>query len=69
AQYPQYADQIIAAARESFLAGDQNAYIAGIVSVLVGAALVAFVFPRHDREVALLSEYHDQDSAAEAPAV
>lgn len=69
AQYPQYADQIIAAARESFLAGDQNAYIAGIVSVLIGAALVAFVFPRHDREVTLLSEYHDRDSAAEAPAV
>ena len=50
AQYPQYASQITAAAKTSFLAGDQYAYIAGILAVLVGAALVFFVFPKHDEE-------------------
>jgi MFS family permease len=61
ATYPQYADQILAAAKEAFLAGDQYAYIAGIVSVLVGAILVWFVFPHRDRERELLAEYHRID--------
>ena len=63
-QYPQYADQIVAAARTSFLKGDQWAYLAGIVAVLLGAALVAFRFPKHDEEVALLTAYHQADVAA-----
>ena len=50
AQYPQYATQITAAAKASFLAGDQYAYIAGIIAVLIGAALVFFVFPKRDKE-------------------
>ena len=33
-QYPQYATQITAAAKTSFLAGDQYAYIAGIIAVV-----------------------------------
>jgi MFS transporter, DHA2 family, multidrug resistance protein len=68
AQYPQYADQITAAAKTSFLAGDQQAYIAGIIAVLIGAALVFFLFPRLDQERKLLMEYHQQDlSAMPAP--
>ncbi len=63
-QYPQYASQITTAAQTSFLAGDQNAYIAGIVAVLIGAALVFFVFPRRDDERKLLMQYHEQDMAA-----
>ena len=62
-QYPQYSTQIIAAAQESFLAGDQWAYLAGIVAVLLGAALVFLKFPHHDEERRLLAEYHDQDTA------
>ena len=31
AEYPQYSTQITAAAKESFLAGDDYAYIAGII--------------------------------------
>jgi DHA2 family multidrug resistance protein-like MFS transporter len=57
-QYPQYADQITAAAKTAFLAGDQNAYIAGIIAVLVGAALIFFVFPKEKKEQKLLKEYH-----------
>lgn len=60
-QYPEYADQITAAARSSFLAGDQSAYLAGIIAVLIGAALVFFLFPKRDEEAALLTNYHAQD--------
>ena len=61
AQYPQYSTQILQAAKESFLAGDQWAYLAGIVAVLLGATLVFFKFPHKDEEHRLLAEYHDQD--------
>jgi MFS transporter, DHA2 family, multidrug resistance protein len=61
-QYPQYASQITAAARSSFLSGDQWAYTAGVVAVLIGAALVAGCFPGRDRERELLAEYHAADS-------
>jgi hypothetical protein len=68
AQYPQYADQITAAAKEAFLAGDQLAYLAGIVAVLLGAVLVFFMFPKRDEERRLLGEYHATDVAAAAAA-
>jgi DHA2 family multidrug resistance protein-like MFS transporter len=62
-QYPQYTSQIIAAAKSSFLQGDQWAYLAGIIAVLLGAALVFFRFPKKERERKLLGEYHQQDAA------
>ena len=61
-QYPQYASQITAAAKTSFLQGDQWAYMAGIIAILLGAALVAFLFPRKDEEEALLARYHAEDT-------
>jgi DHA2 family multidrug resistance protein-like MFS transporter len=68
AQYPQYSDQIIAAARTSFLQGDDWAYTAGLVAVLLGAALVWICFPRRDEEQRLLARYHDEDTGRpEAP--
>jgi hypothetical protein len=50
AQYPQYATQITAAAKTSFLQGDQWAYTAGIVAILLGAVIVFFLFPKKDDE-------------------
>jgi MFS family permease len=61
-RYPQYATQITAAAKQSFLDGDQWAYTAGIVAVLVGAALVFFMFPRKDEEEELLAAYLAEDA-------
>jgi len=61
-QYPQYASQIDAAAKTSFLHGDQWAYTAGIVAVLLGAALVFFFFPKHREEERLLARYHEEDT-------
>lgn len=63
-QYPQYAAQITAAAKESFLAGDQYAYMAGIIAVLIGGALVFFFFPKPEGERKALEEYHQDDVAA-----
>jgi hypothetical protein len=63
AQYPQYAAQITAAAKTSFLQGDQWAYTAGIVAVLLGAVLVFFMFPKRAQEEELLARYHAEDTA------
>ena len=63
-------DQIIAGAKTAFLQGDQWAYTAGIVAVLLGAVLVYFKFPRLVDENRLLAEYQAQDrreTTAEAP--
>jgi MFS family permease len=62
AQNPQYADQITAAAKTSFLQGDDWAYTAGVVAILLGAALVYFRFPRKDEEHRLLSRYRAEDA-------
>jgi MFS transporter, DHA2 family, multidrug resistance protein len=61
-QFPQYASQINAAAKSSFLDGANWAYAAGIIAVVLGAALVFFLFPRQEDEDALLREYHDTDT-------
>ena len=66
AQYPQYAAQITAAARESFLQGANWAYAAGILAVLLGAALVAWKFPRHAAELEDLKAYAREDEGASA---
>ena len=65
-QYPQYADAIIQGAKDSFVAGQDWAYIAGIVAVLIGAVIVAWKFPKAAREKELLAQYHAEDQAAEA---
>lgn len=66
-RYPQHADQIETAARSAFLKGDELAYAAGIVCVLVGATIVYFLFPDRDRERRLLHSYAARDSEASSP--
>jgi len=65
-RYPHYASQITAAARSAFLAGSKWAYLAAIIAVLLGAALVFFMFPRRAAEEKLLASYHAADSPARA---
>ena len=62
-QYPQYAGQIVSAAKSSFLQGDQWAYAAGLIAILIGALIVFFLFPRKAREQKLLHEYAEEGSA------
>jgi MFS transporter, DHA2 family, multidrug resistance protein len=61
-QYPDQASAIISAAKSSFIDGADAAYTAGIVAILIGAAIVFFLFPRRDEEIRLLTEYHTQDT-------
>jgi MFS transporter, DHA2 family, multidrug resistance protein len=62
-RYPHYANAIIKGARESFVKGDRWAYTAGVIAILLGAALVGLLFPRKQGEEALLAEYHERDAA------
>ena len=66
-QNPQYADAITAGARSSFLDGADWAYTAGIVAILLGAAIVFFLFPKRDAEQDLLARYHAEDTTAAQP--
>jgi MFS transporter, DHA2 family, multidrug resistance protein len=68
ARYPtSVQDNIIAGAKTAFLQGDQWAYLAGIIAVLLGAALVWLKFPKRDEERRLLASYQAEDTAEPAP--
>jgi len=60
-QNPQYSAQIIAGAQYSFLAGDHWAYLAGIIAILIGAAIVFYKFPKMEDEKKLLAQYQEAD--------
>jgi len=66
AQYPQYATEITAGAKTSFLAGADAAYLAGIIAVLIGGAIVFLLFPKKADEERLLAEYHAEDTRSGA---
>jgi DHA2 family multidrug resistance protein-like MFS transporter len=61
-QFPQYADQIVTAAKTSFLDGADWAYLAGIIAIVLGAVIITAFFPRKEQEEALLARYHEQDT-------
>jgi MFS transporter, DHA2 family, multidrug resistance protein len=60
---PQYANQILAGAKSSFVDGADWAYLAGIVAVVLGFAVVFFFYPKKDDEQRLLAEYAEEDTA------
>ena len=67
--YPASTQQaIIDGAKTAFLQGDQWAYTAGIVAVLLGGVVVFFLFPRHEAERELLRRYHEEDTLGRAVA-
>jgi MFS family permease len=61
-QHPRYASEITAGAKESFLDGADWAYTAGIAAILLGAAVVFFLFPKQEDEERLLARYHAEDT-------
>jgi EmrB/QacA subfamily drug resistance transporter len=64
-QYPaSVQNEIIAAAKTSFLQGDQWAYLAGIIAVLLGAVIVFLAFPKPDEEKRMLAAFHAEDAAS-----
>ena len=58
----QYATQITAGAKQSFLDGADWAYTAGLVAILIGATVVFFLFPKREDEERLLARYHAEDT-------
>jgi hypothetical protein len=65
---PQYSAQILAAAKQSFLDGDQYAYLAGLGAVAIGMGLTFFVFPKKDEESRMRELFHAEDQAPAAAA-
>lgn len=65
-RYPQYADAIVAGARQSFLDGAQWAYAAGIASMVLGALVAAIWYPRHRAEQTLVAGYAETPSPGSA---
>lgn len=60
-RFPQYATEITTAARESFVAGQHEAFIAGFVAMVLGTLLVMVAFPDRDGEQRLLADYVSAD--------
>lgn len=61
-QFPQYSSQIITAAKQSFLDGSHIAIYSGIVTIIIGALIVAFAFPGKEKEKALSEAYAAADA-------
>ena len=61
-QYPQYSNQIVSAARESFIHGQHWAYASGVIAVVVGAVIVGVFFPDGKGERELLTSYQREDA-------
>jgi EmrB/QacA subfamily drug resistance transporter len=55
-------DSIIAGAKTAFLHGDQWAYTAGVVAIVLGGVLVFFSFPKKQEEQELLASYRMEDA-------
>jgi len=62
-QYPKYSEQIIEAAKRSFIEGENLAYLGGIVAIVFGAGLVWKFFPKFNEETKLLTAYAAEDAA------
>jgi MFS transporter, DHA2 family, multidrug resistance protein len=68
AQYPESSEQILSAAQESFLAGDQLAYLAGLGAVVIGMGLTFFIFPKKDDEERMREGFRAEDEGPTSPA-
>ena len=65
---PQYASEITAAAKTSFLDGGDWAYLGAMIAIVVGMTLVYVFYPRKEREEELRTGYHAGDEQAAAQA-
>ena len=60
-QYPTHANQIIEAAKSSFMDGSHWAYAAGLIAIVVGAIVVAIFFPGKTAEQSQFKQYQSED--------
>lgn len=63
-QYPQYADVIGEAARQSLLDGSLVAYLIGAVAIVIGALVVCFGLPSREKEALLRKRYAEEPDQA-----
>lgn len=61
-KFPQYAQQILEAAKQSFMEGSHMAVYAGIAAVLVGGLVILFGFPTKQGEIDLTDKYQKVDA-------
>ena len=61
-RYPQYANEIVEAARQSFVHGQRWAFTAGLVGMALGTVLVWFAFPDKEREIEMIAAYEAADA-------
>ncbi|MBU6328485.1 MAG: MFS transporter [Acidobacteria bacterium] len=62
ARFPQYATEITAAARDSFVAGQHAAFLVGFGVMVLGILLAAFGFPDREEEHTMLAAYAEADA-------
>ena len=62
--YPQYSDQIVAAAKQSFVDGQHWAYSVGVIAIGIGGLTVWKFFPNQEDEARLMAEYVSTDAVA-----
>jgi MFS family permease len=60
-QYPQYHDEIVAAATQSLVSGAWAAYLVGAIAIAVGTAVVAIFLPSFSAEDELVASYARED--------
>ena len=63
-QYPAEANAIISGAKASFLQGANWAYSVGCVMIVLGAIVIATLFPHHHDELVLLEDYAADDASS-----
>ena len=62
-RYPKYSEQIINAAKVSFMEGQRWSYSVGMIAIAIGALLIWKFFPRQSEEAQLMAEYAREDKA------
>ena len=60
-KYPEYSSAIVSTAKDSFLSGQDWAYVAGLAAVALGALIVWRAYPGLQREHELFAEYAASD--------
>lgn len=61
-QYPQYREQILAAATQSLVNGAWAAYLVGAIAIIIGTVVIAVFLPSHEQEQQLVAEYAREDA-------
>ncbi len=60
-QYPQFKDEILAAATRSLVNGAWAAYLVGAIAIIIGTIVIAVFLPSYEQEKRLVEDYARQD--------